>query len=174
MSCDILPTDAPGPHYQGDVRDLMTEEWDLVIAHPPCTYLANSGVSWLKKDPDRWTKMKEGAEFFRLMGQFNSPRIAIENPIQHRYAVEEHGLGRQTQVVQPWMFGHPEMKATGLWLYGLPKLEPTDDVRGLMELLPKNQQQRLHYLPPSEDRWKLRSTTFSGLAAAMADQWGSL
>lgn len=174
MSCDILPTDAPGPHYQGDVRDLMTEEWDLVIAHPPCTYLANSGVSWLKKDTDRWTKMKEGAEFFRLMGQFNSPRIAIENPIQHRYAVEEHGLGRQTQVVQPWMFGHPEMKATGLWLYGLPKLEPTDDVRGLMELLPKNQQQRLHYLPPSEDRWKLRSTTFSGLAAAMADQWGSL
>ncbi|MGO4974592.1 hypothetical protein, partial [Bifidobacterium boum] len=71
----------------------MTEEWDLVIAHPPCTYLANSGVSWLKKDPDRWTKMKEGAEFFRLMGQFNSPRIAIENPIQHRYAVEVHGLG---------------------------------------------------------------------------------
>ena len=172
MSCDTLPTDAAGPHYQGDVRDLMGEEWDLVIAHPPCTYLANSGVSWLKKDPSRWGRMRDAAEFFWLMGQFKSPRIAIENPIQHKYAVEEHGLGRQTQLVQPWMFGHPEMKATGLWLFGLPPLRPTDDVRWLMALLPKNQQQRLHYLPPSEDRWKLRSTTFPGIANAMADQWG--
>ena len=107
MSCDLLPTESPGGrHYQGDVRDLLGEEFDLVIAHPPCTYLANSGVHWLHKEEGRWDLMKADAEFFRTMAQFNSPKIAIENPIQHSYAWEAHGLGRPTQLVRPWMFGH--------------------------------------------------------------------
>lgn len=174
MSCDILPTDRPGPHYQGDVQDLMNEQWDLVIAHPPCTYLSNSGVVWLHRDPSRWSKMKDGAAFFKKMSEFNSPRIVIENPIQHGYAKIEHGLGNPSQVIQPWMFGHPEQKATCLWLYNLPPLQPTNNVRDLMLTLPKKERERLHYLGPSKDRWKMRSQTFSGIAEAMADQWGSL
>lgn len=176
MSADILPTDKPGPHYQGDVLDLLNEPYDLVIAHPPCTYLANSGVAWLHRDAERWGHMRAAAEFFRLMSTFNAPRIAIENPIQHKYAVEAHGLGRQTQVVQPWWFGHTEQKATGLWLFGLPKLVANDDATHthtrMMEL-PKRERERIHYLSPGADRWKLRSKTFTGLAAAMAEQWGA-
>ncbi len=175
MSADILPTDKPGNHYQGDVLELINEPFDLVVAHPPCTYLANSGVVWLHRDPERWAHMHASAEFFRLMSTFNSPRIAIENPIQHKYAVESHGLGRQTQVVQPWWFGHTEQKATGLWLFGLPKLVANADAphthTRMMEL-PKRERERLHYLSPSADRWKLRSTTYPGLAVAMAEQWG--
>lgn len=174
MSCDLLPTELPGPHHQGDVMDLVGEPFDLVIAHPPCTYLANSGVSHLKGNPERWENMKEGAQFFKSMSLFNSPRIAIENPIQHKYAIEVHGLGKATQYIQPWMFGVAESKKTGLWLFNLPRLKPTDDVSWKLELLPKNQVQRLHYLPPSPDRWKLRSQTYPGIAAAMADQWGVL
>jgi hypothetical protein len=171
MSCDILPSDAAGPHYQGDVTDILYDSWDLIIAHPPCTYMANSGVSWLHKKPERWAQLDEGAAFFKLFLDAPCPRIAIENPIMHKYAVERHGGGRQTQVVQPWMFGHMEQKATGLWLKGLPKLVETDNVKEEMLKLPDNERQRLHYLPPSADRWKLRSTTFQGLADAMADQW---
>lgn len=175
MSCDLLPTDAPGPHYQGSVLDLLQEPYDLVVAHPPCTYLAVSGIQYLKDpDSDRWNSMREGATFFWCMSQFNSPRIAIENPVQHRHAKEIHGLGQATQIVHPWMFGHPEKKQTCLWLENLPPLVPTDDVRWHMELLHKRDQERLRYLTPSPDRWKLRSTTFSGIAAAMADQWGVL
>ena len=175
MSADILPTDKPGPHYQGDVLGLLREPFDLVIAHPPCTYLTNSGVVWLHRDPERWEHMRAGAEFFRLMSTFNAPRIAIENPIQHKYAVEAHGLGRQAQVVQPWWFGHTEQKATGLWLFGLPKLvanADADRTRARMMELPKRERERLHYLGPSADRWKERSKTFTGLAASMAEQWG--
>ena len=142
MSCDLLPTDSPGPHYQGDVRDLMGETFDLVIAHPTCTYLANSGVCHLHTDNSRWGLMKEGARFFALMANFNSPRIAIENPIQHKYAVEAHGLGKQTQVIQPYMFGHMEQKATCLWLFGLPKLTPTNDVKAEMLTKPKRERER--------------------------------
>lgn len=174
MSCDLLPTDVPGPHYQGDVRDLLDEPFDLVIAHPTCTYLSNSGVCHLHKDKDRWALMREGAQFFGLMATFNSPRIAIENPIQHHYAVDEHGLGRQSQVVQPWQFGHTEQKATCLWLFGLPNLVPTNNVKAEMMSLPKRERERLHYLPPGPNRWKERSKSFSGIAAAMADQWGGL
>ena len=173
MSCDILPTDRPGPYYQGPVEDLLSEPFDLVVAHPPCTYLSNAGVQYLK-DPERWSKMLEGASFFWLMSQFNSPRIAIENPVQHRHAKEAHGLGNQTQIIHPWQHGHPETKPTCLWLFGLPKLNPTDDVRWLMELVPDNRRRRLSYLPPSKDRWKIRSTTYKGIAEAMAEQWGAL
>lgn len=172
ISCDILPTEVPGPHYQGDVIDLLGEHFDLAIFHPPCTYLTNSGVAWLHKDPSRWEKLDEGAAFFKMLLDAPVPRIAIENPIMHKYAKERIGGVKQTQLVQPWMFGHMEQKATCLWLKGLPPLVPTNNVKAEMDALPANQRQRIHYLPPSADRWKLRSTTFKGIAAAMAEQWG--
>ena len=173
-SCDILPTDTPGPHYQGDVRDLMGERWDLVIAHPPCTYLSNSGVRWLHTEPGRWGTMREAAAFFALMFQFNTPRLAVENPIQHRYAVEAHGQGKPSQTVQPWQFGHPETKRTAYWLRGLPKLVETDNVKVQFDALPVRERARIHYASPGPDRWKFRSTSYSGIAQAMADQWGRL
>lgn len=170
-SCDLLPTDSPGPHYQGDVFDIIGDGWDLMIAHPPCTYLCNSGVRWLSTDITRWPHMIDGATFFRALLNAPIPRIAVENPIMHGHAAKIIGR-RQDQVVQPWMFGHPEKKGTGLWLKGLPPLLPTDDVRELMRGLPKSETDRIHYASPGPDRWKLRSTTYSGIAAAMADQWG--
>lgn len=163
VSCDLLPTDSPGPHYQGDVFDIINDGWDLMIAHPPCTYLSNSGVSWLHKRPERWEQMREGAEFFKALLDADIPRIAIENPIMHKYAVEIIGK-RQDQVIQPWQFGHGESKATCLWLKGLQELEPTQIVEG--------REQRMHLLPPSKDRWKIRSTTYQGIANAMSEQWG--
>ncbi len=171
-SCDLLPSDDNSTsHFQGDVLDYLDRDWDLMIAHPPCTYLSNSGVCWLHKQPERWDLMRQGAEFFKIL--LNAPirKIAIENPIQHKYAKGIIGIN-QTQVIQPWMFGHTEKKATCLWLKNLPKLIPTNNVKAEMELLPKNQQQRLHYLSPSKERWKLRSTTYQGIANAMAEQWG--
>jgi hypothetical protein len=174
MSCDLLPTEAAGPHYCGDVFDILHDGWDLMIAHPPCTYLTNSGVVWLHKDPSRWAKLDEGAAFFKALLDAPIPRIAVENPIMHKYAKERIGGVKQSQVVQPWMFGHMEQKATCLWLKGLPLLQPTDNVREAMLKLPKNQRERLHYLPPSPDRWKERSRTYTGVAEAMADQWGAL
>jgi len=114
--------------------------------------------------------MREGAEFFKALLDCPIPRKCIENPIQHKYARELIGK-KQTQIVQPWMFGHMEQKATGLWLENLPPLKPTNDVKAEMMLLPKKDRERLHYLPPSPDRWKIRSTTFKGIAEAMATQW---
>jgi hypothetical protein len=174
MSCDLLPTDASGPHYQGDVTDIINDGWDLMVAHPPCTYLTNSGVCWLHKDPSRWAKLDDGASFFKMLLDAPIDRIAVENPIMHKYAKERIGGVKQSQVIQPWMFGHMEQKATCLWLKGLPLLMPTDNVKEAMLRLPKNQRERLHYLPPSEDRWKIRSATYAGIAAAMAEQWGRL
>lgn len=172
ISCDLLPTDREGPHYQGDIRDILYGGWDLLIAHPPCTYMSNSGVCWLHKDASRRGKLKAAAEFFKLL--YNAPvaKICVENPVMHKYARELVGV-EKTQVIQPWMFGHMEKKATCLWLKGLPSLVPTSNLKAETDALPKNVQQRLHYLPPSKDRWKLRSTTYSGIAAAMAEQWGS-
>jgi hypothetical protein len=172
VSCDLIPTDSPGPHYQGDVFDIINDGWDLMIAHPPCTYLTNSGVSWLYKQEGRWKDLIDGAVFFRKLHEANIPKIAIENPIMHKYAKQIVGVD-QSQVIQPWMFGHMEQKATCLWLKNLPLLVPTNDVKEEMMKLPKNQRERLHYLPPSEDRWKLRSKTFDGIAKAMANQWGN-
>jgi len=165
ISCDILPTDSLGPHYQGNVFDIIDQDWDLMIAHPPCTYLTNSGVRWLHERAERWGQLKDGAEFFRALLEANIPKIAVENPIMHKYAVEIIGR-RQDQIIQPWQFGHGETKATGFWLKGLPKLQPTEIVEG--------RQQRVHLLPPSKDRWKLRSTTYQGIADAMALQWGEI
>lgn len=173
MSCDILPTDAPGPHYQGDVRDVLCDGWDMMVAHPPCTYLTNAGVTWLHRDPTRWAKLDEGAAFFQTLLDAPIPRICVENPIMHKHAKERIGGVKQSQVVQPWMFGHMEQKATCLWLKGLPLLQPTNNVKAAMMELPDNERQRLHYLPPSADRWKIRSTTYQGIADAMASQWST-
>lgn len=147
---------------------------DLVIAHPPCTYLANSGVQWLHRDPARWAAMEDGAAFFRLMFEFTAPRIAVENPIQHRYALTAHGMGKPTQIVQPWQHGHTQSKATGLWLRGLPPLLPTVDVRAAMLALPARDRMPCWWTGSRTDRWKIRSRTYEGIAQAMAEQWGSL
>ena len=181
MSCDLLPTDAPGPHYEGDVRDVLNDGWDLMIAHPECTYLTNSGVRWLsEKDKNgnltdrairRWDLLNKGAEFFRRMLEAPIPSIAVENPIMHRYAVERVGR-KQDQIIQPWMFGHTQTKATGLWLKNLPLLKPTNNVREEMMKLPVAERSMIHYAPPGPDRWKFRSTTFTGIGDAMAQQWG--
>ena len=170
-SCDILPTDVEGPHFQCDVSEIIGHGWDLMIAHPPCTYMTNSGVCWLHRDASRWAKLDDAAEFFKLLFNAPIPRIAIENPIMHKYAKERIGV-HQSQVIQPWMFGHKESKATCLWLKGLPLLKETNNVKAEMMKLSNAERQRLHWLPPSPDRWKLRSTTFRGIADAMADQWG--
>lgn len=174
MSCDLLPSDSKnsGDHYQGDVTKILDHDWDLMIAHPPCTYLTNAGVCHLHKDPDRWALLDEGAAFFKLLLEAPISKKCIENPIMHKYAKERIGGVKQSQVVQPWMFGHMEQKATCLWLTNLPLLQPTNIVKEEMMKLPKNQRERLHYLPPSPDRWKLRSTTYQGIADAMASQWG--
>lgn len=163
VSCDLLETLTPGNHIKGDVLEVINDSWDLMIAHPPCTYLCNSGVSWFYKRPNRWRELWKGAYFFKALLNAPIPKIAIENPIMHKYAVNIIGR-RQDQVIQPWMFGHGEKKATCLWLKNLPPLEPTNIVKGRV--------QRLHRLPPSKDRWKLRSLTYLGIARAMAEQWG--
>ena len=170
-SCDLLPTERPnGKHLEGKVEDFLLLQWDAVIAHPPCTYLANSGVCHLETDITRWPKLFKAARFFRLFLEQTVRFIAIENPIMHGYGQQ---LIHQpySQIVQPWMFGHMETKATCLWLKNLPLLSPTNNVKEAMEKLPESQRQRLHYLPPSKDRWKERSRTFEGLATAMAKQW---
>ena len=177
MSCDLLPSESAfGPHYQGDVLDLLNEPYDLVVAHPPCTFLSNSGVRWLYNTDgtksERWQDMCEGAEFFASMFRFNSPKIAVENPVQHRYAVEVHGKGKATQYIQPYEFGHMESKRTGLWLVGLAPLKPTNDVYDEMMMLPYSERSKVHYASPGPDRWKVRSTTYTGIAEAMSQQWG--
>ena len=176
-SCDILPTDGdPRWHIEGDALEAVYGggHWDLMIAHPPCTYMTNAGVTWLHKDPTRWAKLDEGAAFFKALWDAPIERIAIENPVMHKYAKERIGGMQQTQTIQPYQFGHMEQKATCLWLKGLMPLRPTTDLKAETKSLPDNQRQRLHYLPPSADRWKLRSTTLKGIPKAMADQSGAI
>lgn len=158
MSCDLLPTESSGSHYQGDVRDVVGCGWDLMIAHPPCTHLAVSGARWFK---DKLEEQKEALEFVKMLMNSNIPKIAIENPI----SIISSKIRKPDQIIQPWQFGHGETKSTCLWLKGLPKLMPTNIVEG--------REARVHKLPPSPDRWKQRSTTFSGIAEAMAEQWGA-
>lgn len=167
-SCDIAPSDSDrgkSRHYQCDVLDIIGEEWDLVVAHPPCTYLCNSGVRWLHTQPGRWQHMVRGAMFFRKLLGANAAHVCCENPIPHKYAME---IIEQpySQIIQPWQFGHGETKATCLWLRNLPPLQPTNVVDG--------REGRIHRLPPGPNRSKLRSTTFEGVALAMAEQWGAL
>ena len=163
ISCDLLPSDTPGPHVQGDVRPLLREPWDLVIAHPPCTYLCNSGVRWLHSDHARWEKLDEAAVFFRACLDANALHVAVENPVMHGHARERVGRGHSFSV-HPWQFGHGETKRTCFWTRGLPSLVPTNVVSG--------REQRIHKMTPGPDRWKARSLTFTGIAEAMADQWG--
>jgi hypothetical protein len=177
-SCDLLPTKIAGNHYQCDIFQVINMGWDLMIAHPPCTYLANSSVSHLYNnkhktdgiDLTRWSLMEQAAEFFVRILNTSIQHVAIENPVMHGYAKERIGV-QQSQVVHPWQFGHMEKKATCLWLRNLPLLEPTQNVYAEMMLLPKNVREHRHYLPPSPDRWALRSETYQGIADAMAQQW---
>jgi len=172
FSCDLLPSDDNSPyHCQGDIKEFfkLFPDWDLIIAHPPCTRLANSGVRWLQ-ERNLWNEMREGAEFFKFfltLSEKNCPRIAVENPIPHKYAVEIIGR-KYDQIIQPWQYGEPYSKATCLWLRNLPKLQPT-------KIIPvEEREQKCHLLPPSKDRWKLRSVTYQGIADAMASQWGKV
>lgn len=180
-SCDLLDCSGGHPewHIKGDVRPILRENWDLVIAHPTCRYLANSGVShlYIGKHKEngiyqpRWDAMRAGAEFFKLFLDLpHVPRVAIENPIMHPYAREIINC-EYSQVIQPWMFGHLESKATCLWLRGLPLLRGTKNVQEEMMRLPKNKRQRLHYLSKGPERERERSKTFPGIAEAFADQW---
>ncbi len=162
-SCDILPTERPGQHIRGDVRNVLNDGWDLAIFHPPCTYLCNSGVRWLHSDPTRWACMEEAADFFLELWHAPIERIAIENPVMHGYAKARIGVS-QAQSFQPWQFGHGEVKRTCLWLKGLPLLTPTNIVEG--------REARVHKASPGSNRWKERSRTFEGVGAAMASQWG--
>ena len=169
-SCDILPTESNSKyHIQCDVLKILNDGWDLMIAHPPCTFLSNSGVHWLHRDPSRWAKMNEAALFFKTLLESNINKICIENPIMHRYAKEIIGQN-QTQVVQPYMFGHDAKKATCLWLKNLEPLKPTNLIvkKRYSNQTPSGQ----NNLGPSIDRWKLRSKTYEGIAQAMAEQWG--
>lgn len=162
MSCDLLPTESPGPHYQGDVFDIINDGWDLMIAHPPCTFLANSGVRWLYEKPNRWQDLIEGASFFRKLLTAPIPMRAIENPIMHKWAKMIIG-SEPTQTIQPWQFGHGETKAVSLWLRYLPTLDRTNVVDG--------REAKVHRMPPSANRQKERSRFYTGIADAMADQW---
>ena len=157
-SCDFLPTEIPGQHYQCDVREVLDKDWDMVIAFPPCTDLCVSGAKHFSaKRADG--RQQASIDFFMLFANCSAPRVAIENPVGIMSSVWR----KPEQVVQPWMFGHGETKATCLWLRKLPRLIPSNLVAG--------REQRIWKMPPSPNRWKERSRTFSGLAAAMADQW---
>jgi len=170
-SCDLLPpTDGRIDfHYQGDVRDILYQGWDLMIAHPPCTFLCNSGVRWLKTQPDRWGKMVEAAGLFKEL--LNAPigHIAIENPVMHRYAVEQIGR-KHDQTIQPWQFGEDASKRTCFWLKNLPPLDPTNVI--LKARYANQTPTGQNNLGPSAERWKLRSATYPGIARAIANQWG--
>jgi len=156
MSCDLLPTDVPGPHYCGDVRDILDDKWDMMIAFPPCTHLSASGARWWK---DKVVEQAWALDFVRLLLDAPIEKIALENPV----GKISSAIRKPDQIIQPWQFGHGETKATCLWLKNLPLLAPTNIVEG--------REARVHRMPPSADRWKLRSTTYQGIADAMAAQW---
>lgn len=160
ISCDLLPTERPGPHYRGDVFDaIKSDRWDMMIAHPPCTRLAVSGARWFSQ---YIKEQQEAVNFFMKLANADIPRIAVENPISIMSTVYR----KPDQIIQPWQFGHGETKAICLWLKGLPKLEPTNIVEG--------REARIHKMPPGPDRWKNRSRFYTGIAEAMAEQWGNL
>ena len=166
MSCDLLPTDKPGPHYQGPVQDILGEGWDLMIAHPPCTHLAVSGARYFAR---KQVEQAEALAFVRLLLEAPIPRIALENPI----SIISSRIRKPDQIIQPWQFGHYASKATCLWLKGLPLLTPTDVLPGGKTARRANQTSSgQNRLSPSPDRWKLRSATYQGIADAMAEQWG--
>jgi hypothetical protein len=169
MSCDLLPTDAPGPHYQGDVFDIINDGWDLMIAHPPCTYLSVSGMHWTTRGLRDPQLTEDALTFVRRLMAAPIERIAIENPI----SVISSRVRKPDQIIQPWWFGHDASKKTCLWLIDLPPLKPTDMLPGDAKTRRGNQTASgQNKLPPSKDRWKIRSATYKGIADAMAEQWG--
>ena len=159
MSCDLLPTETVGPHYQGDVRDLLETHWDLMIAHPPCRYLASSGARWFAQ---RRQEQEDALAFVQMLLDAPVPRVAVENPV----GVISTRIRKPDQIIQPWMFGHGETKATCLWLKNLPNLIPTNIVTG--------RHHRIHNMAPGSSRSRDRSRTYWGVAEAMAQQWGNL
>jgi hypothetical protein len=195
MSCDLLPTDVPGPHYQGDVQEILRDGWDLMIAHPPCTYLSVSGMHWTRRGLRDPQLTEDALAFVRLLMDAPIQRIAIENPV----SIISSRIRKPEQIVQPWMFGHDASKKTCLWLKGLPPLRPTQIVEPRLVCYgrevpagtgaygcpnccgDKRARERWgnqtdsgqNRLSPSPDRWKIRSATYAGIAAAMADQWGN-
>lgn len=175
-SCDLLPSlyqkEGAEYHITGDVTALLRQSWDLVIAHPPCTYLTNTGSKWLARNPARLCLMEQGVTFFRLCLQANAPRVCVENPIPHARAVGAIGQ-KYTQVVQPWMFGSRLTKATALWLKGLPQLVPSVAKRPA-QIKQHRSRGEVGDLPPSWFRPYLRSVLDHHLAEAMAEQWGGL
>lgn len=202
MSCDLLPTEQPGPHFEGDILEILNaEKWDMLIAHPPCTYLCNSGVHLLHRDPTRWKKMIAAADFFSTLLSADIPRIAVENPVMHKYAIQCIGV-KHNQTIQPYHFGHDASKRTCLWLKNLPPLQPTKEVypsyvckcgarsecsfgkygcpncgrvRNSARPVWGNQTPSgQNKLGPSKNRRKLRSRTYRGIAQAMSKQWGAL
>lgn len=183
ISCDLLSTESPGPHIQGDVLQILNDGWDMIIAHPPCIHLAASGARWFaEKQADG--RQQEGIDFF--MALINSPahKIAVENPV----GIMSRLYRKPDQIIQPWHFGHEVQKSTCLWLKNLPKLVPTNIVnRGMVYVDPRGNKHGgqftmrakrayspMNLLAPSEERWKIRSRTFHGIAEAMAEQWGDL
>jgi hypothetical protein len=158
MSCDLLPTESPGPHYQGPVQDIFNDGWDLMVAHPPCTHLAVSGSRHFHR---KQREQAEALDFVRLLMGSSIPRWCIENPV----SIISSAIRPPDQIIQPWEFGHGETKATCLWLNNLPKLKATSYAEG--------REARVHLMPPSPDRWKERSRTYQGVADAMGDQWGN-
>jgi len=156
VSCDLLPSEQPGPHYQGNVLDILNDGWDMMIAHPPCTHLAVSGARWFK---EKTQQQLDALYFVRRLLTANIERIALENPV----SIISTKIRKPDQIIQPWQFGHGETKATCLWLKNLPPLTPTNVVPG--------RENRIHLMPPSPDRGKLRSATYPGIANAMANQW---
>lgn len=157
VSCDLLPSETPGDHYIGDVRDILSQHWDMMVAHPPCTYLASSGARWWG---GRQQEQADAIAFFMDLVNAPIPRICIENPIGRMSVCYR----KPDQIIQPWQFGHGETKATCLWLKGLSPLRPTDIVTGRYPAV--------HRMAPSVDRWRNRSRTYPGIAFAMAQQWG--
>ena len=172
MSCDLLPTDAPGPHYQGSVLDILSNGWDLMIAHPPCTYLCSSGLHWNKRRPERARQTEKAILFVQQLLDAPIPMIALENPI----GCISTRIRKPDQTIQPWQYGHDASKATCLWLKGLPLLRPTDFVAPRVvngkSRWGNQTDSGQNKLPPSADRWKIRSETYPGISDAMAKQWG--
>jgi hypothetical protein len=171
LSCDLLPTDAPGLHYQGDVFDIINDGWDMMIAHPPCTYLSVSGMHWTARGLRDPQLTEDALEFVRRLMAARIPRIAVENPI----SVISSRIRKPDQIINPWQFGHDASKRTCLWLKDLPLLTPTDIVEPRIVNGKKRWANQTdsgqNRLPPSEDRWKIRSETYTGIAQAMAEQW---
>ena len=173
ISCDLLPTEQPGPHYQGDVTNILNEGWDLMVAHPPCTYLSVSGMHWTRRglrDP----KLTEDAlAFVQMLLDAPIDRIALENPI----SIISSRIRKPDQIINPWQFGHDASKKTCLWLKNLPPLVPTEIIAPRIVNGKKRWANQTdsgqNRLSPSDDRWKIRSQTYTGIAEAMACQWGS-